>query len=109
MGGKLVRDRIPEIIRQQGRNPVVRTLDESSYVEALREKLKEEVAEYTESGSVDELADVLEVIHELLKVHQVTMTEIDEIRSRKREERGGFSRRMFLETDPIDLTGGGTE
>lgn len=97
MPGKLVRDKIPEIMRRHGLNPIVRTLNESAFAEALREKLHEEVSEYTDSGSLEELADVLEVIHELVKMHKTTMDEIERIRLRKREERGGFSQRLFVE------------
>jgi len=82
--GKLVRDKIPEIMRRHGLNPIVRTLNESAFAEALREKLHEEVSEYTDSGSL--LADVLEVIHELVKMHKTTMDDIERIRLHK--ERG---------------------
>jgi len=97
MGGKLVRDRIPDIIRAQGREPVARSLDDSAYIEALRTKLHEEATEYTESAAVEELADILEVLYALAETHKVSMADIEMIRLAKRAERGGFALRLFLE------------
>lgn len=59
---KLVRDRIPEIIQAKGDVCVVRTLDDDEYRMRLKMKLMEEVMEYQESGSLEELADIYEVI-----------------------------------------------
>ena len=59
---KLVRDRIPEMIKKQGETPVLRILEEEEYLEALDRKLEEEIREYQEDKSLEELADVLEVI-----------------------------------------------
>lgn len=95
--GKLVRDKIPEIIEENGEEPIVRVLDDEEYVEALMGKLEEEVGEYLESGDVEELADVLEVIYALLEVEDVDMVYLEKIRKEKREERGGFEERIYLE------------
>ncbi len=102
MGGKLVRDKIPDIIRAQGREPVVRLLDESDYVEALHKKLHEEATEYTESASVEELADIIEVLHALAETHQISMDNLESVRLAKRAERGGFLLRLFLEDVDCD-------
>ena len=59
---KLVRDRIPEIIMQSGKRPVYSILSEEAYLAKLDEKLNEELAEYQERKSMEELADLLEVI-----------------------------------------------
>ena len=96
MNGKLVRDKIPDIIRSDGRSPAVRTLDGEAYVEELRRKLVEEASEYAETGDLEELADVLEVVYALADVHRVPMAEVETLRARKREARGGFTRRLFL-------------
>jgi len=64
--GKLVRDKIPQIIRSTGQEPVIRTADAKEYGVRLRDKLREEVAEFLDSDSApEELADVLEVVYAL--------------------------------------------
>ena len=59
---KLVRDRIPEIIEKQGKTCVTEVLSQDAYIRMVDEKLNEEVAEYQESKSLEELADLLEVM-----------------------------------------------
>lgn len=59
---KLVRDRIPEIIEADGKTCVCETLSDENYISLLDQKLNEELAEYQESKSLEELADLLEVI-----------------------------------------------
>lgn len=93
---KLVRDKIPEIIKQQGDFPKVETLDDKEYFNALNQKLREEVAEYLENFNVDELADIAEVIHALVKYKGMTLHEFENIRLKKHNERGGFDDRISL-------------
>ncbi len=62
---KLVRDRIPQIIRDGGGQPLVRVADGEEYRALLRAKLVEEVQEFLASDDPEELADVLEVLHAL--------------------------------------------
>ena len=93
---KLVRDRIPEIIFNSGLRPITRTLDEAEYVSCLEKKLDEEVSEYHESKEMEELADVLEVVYALCEAGGHDVDELHSIYQRKHEERGGFSKRVFL-------------
>jgi len=93
---KLVRDKIPEIIRGRGDTPVVEILDDERYFGALNEKLTEEVAEYLENHSIEELADILEVIHAIAKCKGLAMDDIEQIRRDKHSERGGFGGRVSL-------------
>jgi len=93
---KLVRDRIPDIITERGDEPVIQILDAGAYRRELRRKLQEEVAEFGESGEVEELADVLEVVYALAAAEGVSKFQLEEKRERKRGERGGFDRRIFL-------------
>lgn len=94
---KLVRDRIPDIIEQNGQTCVFRELDEEAYQLALDTKLNEELHEYQESKSMEELADLLEVIHAVAKARGSSFEEVDLLRKEKAKKRGGFEKRIFLE------------
>ena len=93
---KLVRDRIPEIIRESGKECVCRVLTEAEYIGKLEEKLGEELAEYLESGSMEEIADLLEVIHAVIAARGSSMAEVETIRRNKAAARGGFAERLLL-------------
>lgn len=93
---KLVRDRIPEIIASSGRRCDIRILDDEAYLDALDQKLSEELAEYQESKSMEELADLLEVIHAVAKARGSSMEEIESIRVKKAFQRGAFDKRILL-------------
>jgi predicted house-cleaning noncanonical NTP pyrophosphatase (MazG superfamily) len=94
---KLVRDRIPEIVEANGDEPVVHRATDDEYGRRLRDKLNEEVAEYCESRDVEELADVLEVVHAIRHYRGVTDERLREIRERKAERRGRFEEGFVLE------------
>lgn len=94
---KLVRDRIPERIEASGEHPVVHTAEGDEYERRLREKLDEEIQEYCESRDVEELADILEVVHALRERHGASAEELSAIRRRKAERRGRFSDGVVLE------------
>lgn len=99
---KLVRDKIPDIIRNQGEIPSIKVLSEDEYIIELEKKLSEEVNEYQESKEIEELADILEVIYAICKVKKCSITELDKIRKEKLDKRGGFSNKYFLvSTDKI--------
>lgn len=97
---KLVRDQIPEIIQADGGRAVTRVLDEDGYRLALLEKLTEEAYEARAASTgqlAGELADVLEVLQAITEAHSLTWDEIVALAERKRDERGGFAGRIFLE------------
>lgn len=94
---KLVRDRIPEVIREDGKRPVTSRVEGEDYGDRLAAKLAEETAEYRESGALEELADVLEVVHALRAHHGVSREELREQRVSKAEERGRFEAGIVLE------------
>ena len=94
---KLVRDRIPDIIRESGKEPVCRTATQEEALDYLARKLGEEAAEYLESRDAEELADVLEVVFAIAAEKGITPEKLEEIRARKARERGGFSGRIVLE------------
>jgi predicted house-cleaning noncanonical NTP pyrophosphatase (MazG superfamily) len=94
---KLVRDEIPRIIEENGETPITHTAEGDEYSEQLDEKLAEEVTEYLESGEVEELADVLEVLHAIRKERGVSLESLRDKRRRKAEQRGRFSEGIVLE------------
>lgn len=91
---KLVRDRIPDIIAAQGKSCDFRMLTDAEYLEALDKKLDEELAEYHESGNIEELADLMEVIYAIARAKGHPL--LDEIRRKKNIERGGFTKKIML-------------
>ncbi|OCA81262.1 nucleoside triphosphate pyrophosphohydrolase [Pseudobacillus wudalianchiensis] len=97
---KLVRDRILEIIDQSGKKYSSRILDEREYEEEVRKKMNEELAEYeaaqNDEEALEELADLLELIHAAAAIHGADFNELEAIRQQKAEKRGGFSERIFL-------------
>lgn len=95
--GKLVRDRIPEIIKSKNKEPVTRVMNKDEYFLRLKEKLIEEVDEFLTNQEVEELADILEVVYALGEEKGFSGEEIDRKRSIKAKERGGFKERIFLE------------
>ncbi len=94
---KLIRDRIPEIIHKAGHESKIRVLDDVEYGIYLRKKLQEEVDEFQESQSLEELADILEVLYALAAAQGKTPEDLEALRADKRERRGGFEKRLFLE------------
>ncbi|KAB2347035.1 nucleoside triphosphate pyrophosphohydrolase [Actinomadura rudentiformis] len=94
---KLVRDRIPEIIRDAGGTDAsVRAAEEGEYKALLRAKLYEEAGEYVASGDPAELADLLEVLHALAAAHDISPAELERRRAAKAGERGAFTHRLVL-------------
>lgn len=94
---KLVRDKVPEYIRGKGETAVTHIADDAEYWAKLKEKLQEEINEFNEVESVEELADVMEVIEAIREYKQFSVEELENVRKRKAEERGGFKERIILE------------
>lgn len=95
--GKLVRDKIPQIIIADGRTPIVRTLSDEEYLSELDRKLNEEVAEYQADKSLEEIADVIEVLLAICEARGHSVDELMEVRDKKREKRGGFRDKVYWE------------
>ena len=94
---KLVRDKIPEIIKRKGLHPVTRTLNDKEFVETLIDMLCQEVDEFDQDRNVEELADILEVVMTLIGAMGVKQSELKAVRDKKIAANGGFKRRIFLE------------
>ncbi len=94
---KLIRDKIPQIIKDDGSEPITYVADDAEYWAKLKDKLQEEVTEVLEDTNViEELADTLEVIHAMLAFKKITFDELEQIRLNKKEKRGGFENRIIL-------------
>ncbi len=96
---KLVRDRIPDIIQAAGRTCTTEILGDEEYRHALQEKLVEEAHEAAHADRVDlitELADLQEVIEAVLRLEGIAREDVAAEQRRRREERGGFERRLCL-------------
>ena len=97
---KLVRDNIPNIIDNNGEVAVTRVLADEQYKKELYKKLLEEANEVinsTEEETLEELADVLEILSSIASLNNKSIEDIIEIARMKREKRGGFQKRLFLE------------
>lgn len=94
---KLVRDKIPEIIKQSGKMPEVHVATENEYYARLKEKLSEEINEFILTESKEELADVLEVLYAISDLKGFDKSEVEIIRTKKAEERGKFKKRLILD------------
>lgn len=94
---KLVRNRIPSIIQDAGKKPVFRSAGSNEAVEYLNKKLSEELTEYYQDHSMEELADLLEVIHGIVHHKGMKWEDLEVIREKKHQERGGFEEGIVLE------------
>ena len=95
---KLVRDKIPEIIENNAEVANTRILSNEEYLTELETKLQEEVAEFLESGEVEELADIEEVLRAILNAKNVNYDDFEKIRIKKVQKRGAFDKKIFLES-----------
>ncbi|KAB7707130.1 phosphoribosyl-ATP pyrophosphohydrolase [Bacillus aerolatus] len=97
---KLVRNRIPEIIGNSGKTCSTRILNEIEYEAEVRKKMTEELTEYesavNDEKALEELADLLELIHAAAAIHGADYNQLEEIRKKKAAKRGGFDERIFL-------------
>ena len=93
---KLVRDKIPEIIAGAGKTCTCEVLSDADYLRLLDEKLNEELAEYQADKSLEELADLLEVIRAVALARGSSIDESERIRRVKAEQRGAFEKKLLL-------------
>lgn len=93
---KLVRDRIPEIIESSGKTCTTEILSLENYIRMLDVKLDEELAEYHKDQNIEELADLMEVIHAAAIARGYTLEDLEQIRAEKAAKRGSFEKRILL-------------
>jgi len=94
---KLVRDKIPEIIKFKGGKPVTHIANNQEYWTKLKEKLSEEIEEFLKSEAIEELADIQEVLSAVCIYKDISKQGIERIRKKKAEDRGTFEKRIILE------------
>jgi predicted house-cleaning noncanonical NTP pyrophosphatase (MazG superfamily) len=94
---KLVRDNVPRIMIEMGKEPKTHIASEDEYEESLITKLKEELTEVEEDRNIEEIADLIEVAIALAKKYGSTEESINKIRSEKNAKNGAFEKRIILE------------
>ena len=95
---KLVRDKIPAIIEATGAACETEILSDADYLRLLDAKLDEELAEYHQDQNIEELADLMEVIHACAKARGYTVAELEAVRTEKAAKRGRFDKKILLKT-----------
>lgn len=98
---KLIRDKMPEIMAAKGTPIRTRVLeDDAEFIAALENKLLEEVQELRnkDQPALVQIAYMEEILDALQKACGISSEDVKKERTQKREERGGFEKRLFLET-----------
>lgn len=93
---KLVRDKIPEIIKAAGSECEIEIASEEDKYKLLENKLKEELEEFLEEKNLEELADIMEVLFGLASALGYSEEELIKAKNKKKEERGGFKEGIIL-------------
>lgn len=94
---KLIRDKIPEIIKTRGESAVIHVADDVEYWQKLKEKLKEEIEEFILDESINEMADILEVADAIIDFKNFDRDLLQKTKDEKAEKRGKFKDRIILE------------
>lgn len=108
MTTKLIRDGIPDLAAKAGQQLHTTVATDEAYRYHLRAKLGEEAVEYltalSDEAAIEELADILEVVHALAELHGCTAVELERVRLLKWANRGGFRKHLLLHTgdEPSD-------
>lgn len=93
---KLVRDKIPEIIRSDGKQCTTEILSDDEFLEMVDAKLDEELAEYHKDKNIEELADLLEVVYAAAMARGYSVEELEKVRADKALKKGAFADKIFL-------------
>ena len=94
---KLIRDKIPEIITlKEGMICDYKILNDEEYLQELDKKIFEEAQEFVEDHSIEELADLMEVIYNVMEARNISMEDVEKARKLKNEEKGLFKNKIYL-------------
>ena len=93
---KLVRDKIPKIIKENGKTCKTKTLKPEDIEKYYRAKIQEEMDELFENPCPEEMADLMEVVDCLRRVLQLSIEDVIDVKHTKRQERGGFEKGVIL-------------
>ena len=93
---KLVRDKIPKNIEKKGKKCSYYVLEENEYQKELDIKLFEEANEFIADHSIEEMADLMEIIEAIKKSHNLQNEEIENVRLEKKAKKGGFDEKIYL-------------
>ncbi|MBQ0139393.1 MAG: nucleoside triphosphate pyrophosphohydrolase [Kurthia sp.] len=97
---KLVRDRILEVLEREKLTYSSKILNPSEFAKSVQKKLYEEVKEFEQANSREEitgeLADILELVYAAAEMNQISLEELESVRLDKKIKRGGFEKRIFL-------------
>ena len=92
---KLVRDKIPEIIKNKGGTPIIHIADKKEYWQKLKAKLSEEVAEFQKDESMEELADILEVVDAIIAFKKFSKKKLVFVQKQKAANAGNLINGLF--------------
>ena len=93
---KVIRDKIPEIIQKDGQTCNIQILSDEKFMVEIEKKLFEEVTEYQNDKNPEELSDILEVIYRIAQLRGISKEELEKIRIKKLQNKGGFEKNLFL-------------
>ena len=94
---KLVRNKIPEIIKKKGSVPITHIASDEEYQQKLKAKLQEEVDEFLKNSNKEELADILKIIYVLRDLYKIDKDKFEQLRKEKVDKRGGFKNKIILD------------
>ena len=94
---QLVRDKYPAKLREEGKKPKTRKLEDKEFARELKLVLHQEATKFSESGDMKDLAGVLEVVHGILFSKGKKISELEQLRKARNKEQGGYKRKVYLE------------
>ena len=97
---KLVRDKILEILESDGLSYNAKVLEAQDFLKEVKVKMVEEAKEFQQAENVqemvEELADLLELVHTAINALGISYKELEDIRAHKKVKRGGFEQAIYL-------------
>ena len=95
---KIVRDNIPELISESGKECTYRVVGDEDAKKYLYDKLSEELQEFKVTPCVQEAADIYEVFLEIITRHGIDLYDVVSYSRKKRDSNGGFTKNIVLDS-----------